>query len=238
MIRRVFLAGRGDVVMHGTGRLVMRTLAVAAALAIGCGEPAEKQGGAGDRQQALPPGYEKFRQAITKAARDTFKAARDSRPGERFYAYALYTDDDATGPVPAANTVQAVDRAIKRYASRGQKPPNPAYLRYDPAEWVCVGAKAGDKDWRAVWEMSDTLSKDDRIKLPERRKNLLRVMQLSLAELDREGFFGVGAEREGVALMLWIIDSADAEEVRQRSIRELNPPAVYNRFLADSKGGK
>jgi hypothetical protein len=189
----------------------------------------------GKSEPMLRPEYAKLRLAMAKAARSTFKEYRDRHPAERLYVYALYTDDDATGAIPAANSVQSVEQTKKRYSSRGSKVPNLAYLRYDPAEWSHIGVRAGNKEWKAIGEMTDALSEDGSISLGERRRNLLQAMLLSLKDLDQEGFFGVGAEREAVTLMIWITDSADAETWRQRSIRELNPRVVHERFLADSK---
>jgi len=61
------------------------------------------------------------------------------------------------------------------------------------------------------------------------------AMILALGDLDSEGGFGSGAEREKVTLLIWITDSSEAEEWWIKSVKELNPPVVYERFLAETK---
>jgi hypothetical protein len=46
--------------------------------------------------------------------------------------------------------------------------------------------------------------------------------------LDEEGYFGTGASRAGVTLMVYVSDSGD--QWWAESVRRLNPPAVVERF--------
>jgi hypothetical protein len=178
--------------------------------------------------------FERLRREMAKAARRTFRVYQQQHPDEEFYAFALYTDDDAGAAVCAANTEQALARATQRYRARGGTAPEPGHLRYIPDEWAYSGAEGNIGAWAKIWEMNRALADDDGIAFRTYKNNALEAMLLALKDLDAEGFFGSSAERERVTLLVWITDSAEAEKWWLRSIKELNPRAVYKRFSAEA----
>jgi len=64
---------------------------------------------------------------------------------------------------------------------------------------------------------------------------VFRVVVLALQEMDREGLFGVGAERDRFVLCLWKGDQSNIE--RHEFAKALNPPAVARRFGEELNAG-
>src|SRR4051794_9683385 len=98
--------------------------------------------------------FDRLRKDMAKAARRTFGFYRDSHPGELFYAFALYTDDDAGGAIPAASSEQSLQRVIKRYTSGGYSLPGIGHLRYCPDEWAYCGGKGAGDEWARIWQVN------------------------------------------------------------------------------------
>lgn len=193
----------------------------------------EKESKAGSRRiTAKEAGYDfdRLRYNMVQAARRTFKTFRDQQPGEQFYAFALTTDDDATGAQPAANTEESFQRAVAQYAASGSKV-DAGYLRFSPDEWAYEGAEGNTAEWGKIWEMNGILS--DEAPVRESKMKSLETMILALKDLDKEGFFGRGAQREAITLMIWISGSAQAERWQSKSVKALNPIKVQKKFRAE-----
>ncbi len=94
------------------------------------------------------------------------------------------------------------------------------------------GAKGNVDEWHKIWVMNEALSATAGLSFLAYKQQALEAMVLALKELDDEGFFGRGVERERVTLLVWITDSAEAEAWWLRSIKDLNPGPVYRRFLS------
>src|SRR6185436_1685591 len=60
---------------------------------------------------AIPTASE-FRTTVRDATRFWFTEIREKHPNEKFYAFALYTDDDAITVCDAANTEEALRRQL------------------------------------------------------------------------------------------------------------------------------
>ena len=176
--------------------------------------------------------FDQLRRDMAKAAGNTFGTYRRQHPDEDFYAFALYNDDDAGGANCAANTEQSLERATRRYIDGGYTLPEPGHMRYVPDEWVSSGAEGNVDEWRRIWAMNDALSATAGLSFRDYKQQALEAMVLALKDVDAAGFFGRGAERERVTLLVWITDSAEAEAWWLRSIKELNPDPVYGRFLS------
>src|SRR5437867_1618718 len=84
--------------------------ALAVGLLAGCGRPAAERGDKGGKDPMLRPEFAKLRPELVKAARRTFEMLRERHPDDQFYAYALYTDDDAGGVTAAAASAQSLQR--------------------------------------------------------------------------------------------------------------------------------
>ena len=66
----------------------------------------------------------------------------------------------------------------------------------------------------------------------KRKKKLLNIFEGSLADLDSEGFFGEGNQREQVVLWIQIADADDKEEkLMWKIVKRLNPKKSYEPFF-------
>jgi len=174
--------------------------------------------------------FSQLRNDMVNGARATFSLWREQNPNDQFYAFALYTDDSAEGATPAANSQQSLERCLHRYQSRSRQLAvrQMPFVRFCPDEWMYHGGVASD--WEAIWERNATLGDVDDDSFRTYKDQMLETMILTLQDLDTQRFFGVGAERESVTLMVWITDSSEAVKWWVRSIRRLNPEKVFERF--------
>ncbi|HEY9027646.1 MAG TPA: DUF4303 domain-containing protein [Burkholderiaceae bacterium] len=179
-----------------------------------------------------------------RAAWHTFR----SLPGhERLYGFGVFTIDSAAWLMATGFSEHGLDAAVSRtLASRRGRERDPAQLRdclrWSPADSPLhvVGAKLLPRsdaivralDFEARWD--DDEDPDD----PEFDElwdpEVLEVFQLAmqaLRELDVEGLFGHGAERERLVLCIWEGDQSD--EARFKYARLLNPASVARRFGAE-----
>lgn len=170
-----------------------------------------------------------FRAAVREAARLAFEDLRAAHPDERFYAFALYTDDGGAGISPAANSEEGLAAKIEEYGDDAE----PAYLRWTTSEWAHegVGWERTEAVYRAVTEMGDAAEDFDAF-----HAGVLALMEGAMADLDAEGFFGRGEGREAVTLLCSITDSDDAPDYERRTVHALNPPSVIERYEADGAG--
>lgn len=167
---------------------------------------------------------------LRKATKDAMAAAfadlLAAHPDERFYAFALYTDDGVAGISLAANTEEGLAARVEEYGDDAE----PAYLRWTTSEWTYEGFgwERTEATYRAITEMGAAAEEFD-----EFREGVLALMEIVLADLDAEGLFGRGESREAVTLLCSITDSDDAEEFERRTVHTLNPPSVVTRYEAD-----
>jgi hypothetical protein len=176
-----------------------------------------------------------LRTALIDAARRGFAAVRAAHPGENFYAYALYTDDDVSHVIPAASSEESLARVVEQYNE-----PDPAeqlHLRWETSEWEyeAEGDEHFDNFNRLLGEALESArdgdDSDDDDANWEQRQQLLQMMGDALAALDAEGLFGRGPQRERVLLMCAITDpDDDGSDFGFDSIRALNPPEVVAMF--------
>ncbi|MDG3004284.1 DUF4303 domain-containing protein [Paludisphaera mucosa] len=92
--------------------------------------------------------FELLRRLLAESARRAFSKLREMRPNETFYAFALYTVDDAVVLSPSANTEEAYARVRSKYASSGKftEAGLLGNFRWSPYDWECdcVGVEAFD----------------------------------------------------------------------------------------------
>lgn len=170
-----------------------------------------------------------LRTEIKEAAKKAFTAVRAEHPDERFYAFALYSDDGAMTVEPAANTEQGLDRKAKEYGYD----PVPSWLRWMTGEWAYEAD--GGENFLKVYEMLETegdYDEDASEEFEAFRTHVYEAMIAALEDLEAEHFFGVGEAREAITLFCSISDSDDSRQLENESARRLNPPTVYQKFLA------
>lgn len=174
--------------------------------------------------------FPNFAQEIRDAARETYRALLAKHPGEHFYAFALYTDSGAMTVVPAANSEEGLQRVRKQMAVPDEE--SATEFRWGTGEWVYECAEAHSFN-QLCKRLADTVLSTDFPAAEFGRffNDLQRDMIEALGLLDREGLFGIGAERERLTLFVTISDDNRAEELENVSAKVLNPPAVSDRFI-------
>ncbi|QSI32591.1 DUF4303 domain-containing protein [Variovorax sp. RKNM96] len=172
--------------------------------------------------------FDTLRIQIREAARSAFGALRAQHPGERFYAMALYTDDGAMTVCPSANSEEAFQRML--LDGDFSDPADVAYARWGTAEWAYEALHAEQFDAPCERLRTHVSTLGGGRAFGAFCSRLHDAMTQALAELDQEGFFGTGADRQALTLFCSISDSDEAEALEDRSAKQLNPPAVFAAF--------
>ena len=175
--------------------------------------------------------YGLLRQEIADATKRTFTSLREQHAGETFYAFALCTDDDAGTVFAAANSEEGLRRTAEKHAADSDESPETwmEELRWLPDDWDSGEKEAEQFD--AVQQMTDIRQFADQGEKAgqRRRQQVFRTFIQALKDVDAEGLFGTGGQREGMTVLLWITDSDDEEQIKQWA-RELNPAPAFERF--------
>lgn len=171
-----------------------------------------------------------LREMVRDAARPAFAAVRRRQPGERFYAFALQSLDDASGVYAHANTEEGYQRTLAKARARPW-PVEERYQRWYWGEWdhqnIEVPSFRGVYEFIAKKGREETDSPDQWQKF---RGVVFAAMVAALADLDEEGAFGRGAEREQVTLFCTVEDSWCNDWVEDESAARLNPREAYRGF--------
>lgn len=164
-----------------------------------------------------------FRAAAREAVRLAFEDLRTAHAGERFYAYALYTDDGAAGLSPAANSGEGFAAKLAEYGDDAEH----GYLRWSTSEWAYegVGWDRMEAVYQEIGAMGEAANDFDAF-----RAGVLALMDGVMADLDAEGFFGRGVDREAVTLLCAITDADDSEAFERRTVWALSPSGVAERY--------
>ncbi|MEW6304747.1 MAG: DUF4303 domain-containing protein [Verrucomicrobiota bacterium] len=176
------------------------------------------------------PSTAALQSAIAEAARKVFTELRAAHAKETFYAFALYTNTEASSISATANTEEGLIRRAREYEAREKRglQEHARTLRWNPADWAyhC----AGEEHFEEAQDILDARpgdldDDDDNDKEIEAR---LAAFIAALKSLDKEGLFGRGKAREGVVLLVMMGD----QEIKLllRCAQQLNPSKVYKRF--------
>jgi hypothetical protein len=189
--------------------------------------------------------FDLLRRRIKDACGQTFEAVRAARPGERFYAFALYTVDDAVGVVPSMNSEEAYQRAVAKELEDLQ---NRKWLdshgidfeasilgdqRWSPYDWAYDGEEADgfiavnqliNKGGVGAYDESDAEG------FAKFKAGVLASMVLGLADAVTAGHFGSGLEGDSLTVFCSVAQSEEAIWFEDDSARRLNSPAVYRTF--------
>lgn len=186
---------------------------------------------------------QKVRQMTTDASRRAFTNVRRKNAEDRFYAFALCADEDANGIYPSANSEEGLLRRLERMGFRqdgerfvGKKGELDTvgwnYYRWNLPEWWFHGDEV--KEFRILdplIEHGSEIDEDDDLKAYLTfRAELYGTMILALRDLDAEGFFGAGEEREAVTLFCDLVEPPGKYWFALESAKRLNPPSVFERF--------
>ena len=153
---------------------------------------------------------------VAHAARLAVDAVRRAHPDQHIDAFALVSDDSAMTIGCMANSREAL--AASEYGEE---------MLLNPAEWAFdEGGAYFDSAYRLLLQAHRELPFD--VDFDTFRSGVFDVCIAALAQLDAEGVFGAGAQREEFVLLFEVSDSEPVEGAMAR----LNPPAVVARFAA------
>lgn len=184
--------------------------------------------------------WEKLTADVVEAATAAFSALMSEKSDERFYAFALYTDEFAETILPSANSIEGFDRVLRK--RRETNPPQVAAYRWATAEWAYEAKHAAlfGGIYRQLEKHRKTLP-DTEEALASYRTSVHECMISALARMDESGFFAPGQGRENVVVFISSSDDDEAFDMENKSARRLNPEQVYLPFLEryardDSRG--
>jgi hypothetical protein len=153
---------------------------------------------------------------VADAARLAFSAVRRAHPGQHIDAFALVSDDSAMTIGCMANSREAL--AASEYGEE---------MLWNPAEWAFDdGGAYFDSAYRLLLQAHRELPFD--VDFAAFRAGVFDACIGALEQLDGEGCFGAGAQRDESVLLFEVSDSEAVEGAMAR----LNPPAVVARFAA------
>jgi hypothetical protein len=168
---------------------------------------------------------------VYAALKAAFSELIRHKPNQTFYAFALFTDDSLQFMHPAANTEEALTKTVQRY----RKEVDPKYggsstrtsMRWSYGDWGFF-SNFGEKHFKAI-NKALIENIDGPEEVFEATIDSLWVAALEgFKRLETEGFFGSGAARSKITLML--VGHVPSELIDQWAIA-LNPPDVADRFL-------
>jgi len=173
--------------------------------------------------------YESFLSTLVTGLRRAWQEARVSRPDETFYMFGVQTDSDVTVLTPFCQTHQQWAAE-----SGGAESPIERWAVDQDSELFGAGSQFTS---HLEEELSRYVFEDHANDPPgaceERRDRLLGIFERSLEVLDAEGFFGTGDERDGVLLLVDIVDADEHEwECMLGAIGRINPPESTRELLA------
>jgi hypothetical protein len=153
---------------------------------------------------------------VADAARLAVDAVRRAHPEQHLNAFALVSDDSAMTICPMANSREAL--AASEYGEE---------MLWNPAEWAFDdGGAYFDSAYRLLLQAHRELPFD--VDFDTFRAGVFEACIAALAQLDAEGVFGTGAQRDEGVLLFEVSDSEPLEGAMAR----LNSPAVVARFEA------
>ncbi|WP_426071355.1 DUF4303 domain-containing protein [Janthinobacterium sp. DSP2-3-3] len=171
------------------------------------------------RESAIDPAVFDFallQTLVADAARLAFGAVRRAHPDQHLNAFALVSDDSAMTIGPMANSREAL--AASEYGEE---------MLWNPAEWAFDdGGAYFDSAYRLLLQAHRKLPFD--VDSDAFRTGVFDACIAALAQLDAEGVFGIGVQRDEGVLLFEVSDS----EPLEGALARLNPPAVVARFEA------
>jgi hypothetical protein len=174
-----------------------------------------------------PASYGRVRAAIREAARAAWTDLRREHP-ESFYYFGLWTTPLAHRPAPTAISLEGQARVVADYRAQGM-PVTAEELRW--AENDSPFDLFGDDGFAEVERLFDAFGNPyDRPRAVN--EALFETITGALADLDAEGFFGTGTERDAVVVNVTMPGHDEADDLLA-SARALNPASALARYEAD-----
>ncbi len=169
--------------------------------------------------------WEKLTSDVVTAATAAFGSLISEKSDEHFYAFALYTDEDAGTIMPSANSIEQYEAILR---DRGGQ--YPAVYKWSTAEWAyeAWNAKLFAGIYRDLENHRKTLPESEEA-YASYKNSVHECMIAALKRMDENGFFAKG--RENITLFISSSDDDEAFDMENQSAKRLNPEQVYKPFL-------
>jgi Domain of unknown function (DUF4303)/PQQ-like domain/WD domain, G-beta repeat len=173
--------------------------------------------------------------AIADAARRAFTQVRVENPAERFYCFALF----ASGVVGVIEPTCMGEQALREEAQDavdaggGSLETNLTELRWSPVDspYYLHGEEHFAEVQRLLDARPDPYELDGDAEAKAEVQARLEACFDALAQLDREGFFGRGEQRDRV--LITVLRGHQSDRSLLRDARRLNPATVIQRLADD-----
>lgn len=153
---------------------------------------------------------------VATAARKALAAVREAHPNEKITAYSVTSDDSVMTIGSVANSAEAL-LAVN----------NDPDILWNAAEWSFYdGGEYFDIPYRMLLVRCREERAQEAMPSHEFRAGVVEACVRALEELDKEGLFGAGSERDNFVVLFQITDSEYLDE----AVKRLNTPASYRRF--------
>ena len=176
--------------------------------------------------------FDNLRNEIIKSAKLSFSDLIATHPGENFYSFILYTDEDCYTVLPSANSEKAF---LEKIAKRGVSDPKKAAgYKWSIGEWAYeawMGDAFDDICESLANASSDAAENGD---FEQFRASTHKAMIDALKVIDAEGFFG--DMRKDMVLFISSSDYYEAMKLKDMSAKALNSADTYDRFTRRFEG--
>ncbi len=157
-----------------------------------------------------------FAEALDVALRRYLTDLAREHSGERFYAAGLAVIDDPASVVPVANSEEALERTVARFVALGARPD----AVRDAVRWTSVGDWEYHRGDQTLFErVNRELTEIETVQrawiwsfppferpgrtMGEVWARVLDTMRGVMVDLDAEGLFAFGGDRDHVVVNLW-----------------------------------
>jgi len=173
--------------------------------------------------------YALLQTQLQTAVRQALQAMRSAHP-QAINAFALITDEDAMTISAMANSAEALAQTVADYGSDGDAVSDDEIM-WSPAEWSYgEGAHDGGAFFDSAYRLLLQAHRGPPFEadFETHRAAVFETCIAALEQLDREGCFGSGAEREQFVLLFEVSDNEEVEGAMAR----LNSVTVQERWQA------
>jgi len=174
---------------------------------------------------------DKIRNTVREAARKAFSELRRTYPSDDFYYFVLWTTDVVHPPAPCACSKQGLEKTIAQY-SQDNDEVSAEELRWSEADspYDGFGLEYFDEVKKLFNQLDDPYDRSI-----EENDRIFEAIIQAMADLDREGFFGIGVERDKIVINVTMPGDESEEDVIERA-KMLNPSSalvVYEKDLLE-----
>ena len=172
--------------------------------------------------------WEKLTADVVVATTAAFGSLISEKSDEHFYAFALYTDEDAETILPSANSIERLEAKLRDTGETDEL--QIASNKWATAEWAyeAWNAKLFTGIYRDLEKHKKTLPESE-VVFALYKNSVHECMIAALKRMDENGFFAKG--REDITLFISSSHDDEAFDMENQSAKRLNPEQVYKPFL-------